>query len=388
MAMLSVIVPIYNTRDYLKKCIESILNQTFKDMELILVDDGSTDGSAEVCQNYVLTDKRVKYIYQENAGAAIARKTGVFAAEGKFIGFVDSDDYIDEDFYEKMMEIALKYDVDLVESSFFKPETKRAYIRIKEGLYKTESQMNYIKDNFLCYNNTFKSGIEVSNNTKIFKRNLLKPVLEKYSKYNKRINCGEDRIITSMYILVCKSVYISNICGYKYVCRYSSVTHSADKNSLQNLADYYMILSSVFMEDVRSETLMNQLEIDVKNLLICIPRLMGFSINNQFKRYTYSIKYDSDSKIALYGAGIVGKDYYKSMVGENKLPVIWVDVNYLNMKEEFDVKPISELKNVEFDYVIIAVLYETVADEIKNNLINMGIPKEKILWEEPVFIEY
>lgn len=106
--MVSVIVPVYNVEKYLGRCIESILGQTYCDFELILVDDGSTDASGEICDEFALLDKRIKVIHQKNQGQAVARNNALDVAEGEFFAFVDSDDYIHPQMYEKLLENAKK----------------------------------------------------------------------------------------------------------------------------------------------------------------------------------------------------------------------------------------------------------------------------------------
>lgn len=100
--MISVIVPIYNTEKYLKKCLDSIRNQTFTDFEVILVDDGSTDKSSEICKEFTDNDKRFKYYYKENGGSSSARNLGLRQATGEYIAFIDSDDSIDKDYLETL----------------------------------------------------------------------------------------------------------------------------------------------------------------------------------------------------------------------------------------------------------------------------------------------
>lgn len=99
---ISIIVPIYNAEKYIDKCIESIINQTFKDIEIILINDGSSDGSRNIIDRYAKKDKRIIAIYQENSGPSVARNKGIKIAKGKYIGFVDSDDYIEETMYEEL----------------------------------------------------------------------------------------------------------------------------------------------------------------------------------------------------------------------------------------------------------------------------------------------
>lgn len=111
--LISVIVPIYKVEQYLHRCVDSILNQTYKHLEIILVDDGSPDGCPIICDEYAKKDSRVKVIHQENTGVSAARNVGLDIAKGDYITFVDSDDWLDLDTYEKIVSIGLKADIVL-----------------------------------------------------------------------------------------------------------------------------------------------------------------------------------------------------------------------------------------------------------------------------------
>lgn len=115
---LSIIIPIYKVEPYLHKCINSILAQTFADFELILVDDGSPDKCGEICDEYAKRDTRIKVIHKENGGVSAARNAGLEIAQGEYIGFVDSDDYIEKDMYEILYKLSKEYDADIVECGF------------------------------------------------------------------------------------------------------------------------------------------------------------------------------------------------------------------------------------------------------------------------------
>ena len=119
MTKISVVVPIYNNEKYLENCIASICNQIFKDIEIILVDDGSTDSSPKICDEFAKKDGRIKVIHKENAGLGVAYNTGINAAEGEYIGFVESDDFINEHMYGDLYELAAKSNVDIVKSGWF-----------------------------------------------------------------------------------------------------------------------------------------------------------------------------------------------------------------------------------------------------------------------------
>ena len=114
MPRLSIIVPVYKVEKYIHKCVDSILNQTFTDFELILVDDGSPDNCGRICDEYAEKDSRVRVIHKENGGLSDARNYGIDAAEGSILGFVDSDDMIDNDMYDQMIRFLDNNELDIV----------------------------------------------------------------------------------------------------------------------------------------------------------------------------------------------------------------------------------------------------------------------------------
>ena len=118
--MISIIVPVYNAEAYLDRCIKSILNQTHRDFELILVDDGSTDSSIDICYKYAQKDSRIIVISQQNSGPGIARNRGLEIASGDYIGFVDSDDYIHSSMYELLYYAAISNSADIVQCGYIK----------------------------------------------------------------------------------------------------------------------------------------------------------------------------------------------------------------------------------------------------------------------------
>ncbi len=120
MPKISVIVPVYNSEKYLPRCLDSIVNQTLEDIEIICVDDGSTDGSAAILNEYAIRDERIKVIIQKNGGSSLARNIGIARATGKYIGFVDADDHIKNDFYKHLYLAAELYRADVVQCGYYK----------------------------------------------------------------------------------------------------------------------------------------------------------------------------------------------------------------------------------------------------------------------------
>ena len=113
MPVISVVVPVYNTECFLRECIESVLNQTYTNFELILIDDGSTDGSGAICVEYAQKDRRIRVFRQNNSGVSSARNKGIVESAGKYICFIDSDDFISVNYFEYLYSLLKKYNADI-----------------------------------------------------------------------------------------------------------------------------------------------------------------------------------------------------------------------------------------------------------------------------------
>ncbi|MBR4857561.1 MAG: glycosyltransferase [Clostridia bacterium] len=159
--LVSVIIPVYNVEEYLRECVDSVLNQTYKHFEIILVDDGSTDSSGKICDEYVENDERISAVHQKNGGLSAARNSGLSEAEGKYVYFLDSDDYITDNALETLVEIAEKDNSDIV---FFDAvsfadtddfEVSQNYIR--KNKYNTDLGINIFK--LMTQNNEFHSPV-------------------------------------------------------------------------------------------------------------------------------------------------------------------------------------------------------------------------------------
>ena len=176
MDKISIVVPIYNVEKYLRKCIESILKQTYYNLEIILVDDGSTDSSGEICDEYKNKDSRIIVIHQKNKGMSSARNSGIKCATGKYIGFIDSDDYIEKDMYEILLKNIIDYSADIaicgfafVENNKVVPKEFTGDINVLdrqtalEELIKDRKIQSYVWNKLYkreIWNNiTFKSGV-------------------------------------------------------------------------------------------------------------------------------------------------------------------------------------------------------------------------------------
>lgn len=141
--LISIIVPVYNVEVYLCQCIESIIEQTYKNIEIILVDDGSKDTSGQICDDYAQKDKRIKVIHKKNGGLSDSRNAGIAVATGKYIAFVDSDDWIEKSMYEKMLKKCKEFNADICVCGYFREYKDKTVseLNFAENVYKTKDAL-------------------------------------------------------------------------------------------------------------------------------------------------------------------------------------------------------------------------------------------------------
>lgn len=258
---LSIIVPVYNVRSYLGDCIESILAQTFTDFELIIVDDGSTDGSAEICDTFLERDSRIKVIHKENSGVVSARKAGIMAARGKYAGYVDGDDWIEKDMYEKMVHYMEEYDCDLVmcdiihESKSLPLSSGGTSTDIENGYYDREKLKEKILPTMIYAGEFYKFGIYPVIWNKLYKREKL---IKHQSAVYDTIKTGEDAACVYPYLLDSDSMYfIKDLSLYHYRHSENSMTAAYDGMYFERFKTLYDFFSR---SDLAKSPYANQLD--------------------------------------------------------------------------------------------------------------------------------
>mgnify|MGYP001860306502 CR=1 FL=1 len=236
---ISVIVPVYNAEKYLSDCIDSILNQTLKEFELILINDGSTDNSLQICREKAAKDSRIKIINKKNEGQGYARNIGIDSAKGEFITFVDSDDYIDNEAYEKMYELCKKYHADYCVTPFsIKSNIKKDEIKIYEG---REIKNKILIDLLGNYpQNSIGSVIGPSVCTKLFNSKIIKD--NKIKFISERQYSSEDNIFNINYILFSNKVVMYNKNFYHYRNVDNSFSHRYRDEYLKKINNMYIYI--------------------------------------------------------------------------------------------------------------------------------------------------
>lgn len=255
---ISIIVPVYKVESYLNRCIDSILAQSFTDFELILVDDGSPDKCGEICDLYAEKDNRIRVLHKENGGLSSARNIGIKNAMGKYIGFVDSDDYIRQDMFSVLYQAAEKYSSDLVICDLLKVYENQIVnedLSIDEGLNHF-TNLQALNDLYEYSNGAFTTGITNSQwwifaVNKLYKKDLFKNIRFE----NGRI--FEDEFIAHKIIYSCSKITVVKKKLYYYVQRPDSIIHSPF--SIKKLDKVYALKERVdFFEEKKLLTLRDQ----------------------------------------------------------------------------------------------------------------------------------
>lgn len=222
--LISVIVPVYNVERYLERCVTSLIEQTHKNLEIILVDDGSPDNSGKLCEQLARCDDRIKVIHKENGGLSSARNAGLNVAKGNFLSFIDSDDFIESDMIKKMYDDILQESADIATigrlDDFEDKESVLSFLAEKRTVYNRVEAMSRLLT---------RRGIDVSVCDKLFKKELFENI-----RFPEGENNEDCAIIFNVFEKAEKVVHTEGI-GYHYCHRNSSITTTLSMKSLYDM---------------------------------------------------------------------------------------------------------------------------------------------------------
>ena len=242
MPKVSVIIPVYNVEKYLRECLDSVINQTLKDIEIICVDDGSTDKSPDILQEYQNKDKRIKVFSQKNLSQGYARNRAIKIAKGDYICFVDSDDWIDEQALENSYEYAVKNNAEVVQFNYktfyeekneYKNSNFAQQIEQKYGL-------NLVNKTFYSYKDVVINDFH-SFDMHVVNKLYLRKFIENNNIHFSNKRYGEDWLFAVSTLFSAKKIYYLNLYNYYYRYRHNSSSHSSHKY----LSDIFSILKDV-----------------------------------------------------------------------------------------------------------------------------------------------
>lgn len=387
--MISVIVAVYNVENYLKQCIESICRQTYRDLEIILVDDGSSDGSGKICDLYQKEDARITVIHKVNGGLVSARKAGLRVSHGRYIAYLDGDDWIEDTMYERLMSCILKFDVDVAMCGRYEDigkHSKAVYHGIGEGKYEKKQMSESIYPRMIVNKAFFKWGIFPGVWDKLFKRECIEPF---QMEVDDRIQMGEDAVCVYPCLLNVKSIYILQECLYHYRQTVGSMVRQVPDYEQERMR--FSILYQAGMKQFeRYQHVFDCREQWEKYILfLMIPRADGLYRGFSELSWLFPFpKVKRGMRIVLYGAGIYGQRLYEYIKKTNFCEsVLWVDGNYMVFqKMGLDVVPPNNIQIEMIDQIVVALSYAEPRTALYYELVEKyGSEKISVIDESVVF---
>lgn len=368
--LISVIVPIYNVEAYLRKCLDNICEQTYRNLEIILVDDGSTDGSYRICEAFQQKDSRVVLLHKENGGLVSARKAGVAISKGQYISFVDGDDWISPDMYEMLAALLQENSFpDMIafghveeHKHFHRPVRNNfpsGLYRVNEGVFQAKTAI--MTDVF------FQCKILPYIWDKLIRAELLMKQLPKVSS---EIVIGEDAACVFSCIEMIETILIADCCPYHYRQREDSIMKSLKEQNHSNFQDIYRLLRPVVDA--------GQLHCYLFNILL----IKGYTkIGSDMCLFPFE-EIRANERIFLYGAGVFGKVLCNYIEQSSHLLLAgWADRNYKYYQElGYPVAPYKSVFTAEYDHIVIAIMDGMVCRAVKEKLVLEGIAPDKILY--------
>lgn len=387
---ISIIVAVYNIELYIGRCIDSILEQTYSQFEVILVDDGSTDGSSAICDFYKQRDDRIKVIHKANGGLVSARKAGLTAAQGEYVGFIDGDDWIEPKMYEHMVRLVQEHQADMVMGGSVEDvdgQTVNKINRIKAGVYNKERLCKEVYPYMLCTDIFFSMGIQPYIWNKLMRRELAQ---EFVSTVDDRIRVGEDVAVIMPMLLRADKVVISDKCRYHYCIRRTSMMwqKEEEEREWEELCILHKFLRKAFSIYQGKYQLESQLDYyEVMNMLTrTYGRIAQREIDGNLWPFNYKI---GTGKCIVYGAGNFGRAVYSYL--QRLYPgkvCMWVDSNFYRYQlMELPVDRVEEIIEKQEMDILIAVLDSDLIGLIKKNLMELGIGEKWIYSIEVELIE-
>lgn len=388
MPKISIIVPVYNVEKYLGQCLDSILAQTYKDIEIIVIDDGSTDNSYQIAQEYAGRDGRIRLIHQENKGLVATRDVGIALAKGEWIGFVDSDDWIAPQMYEELANCMGKYKCDLVSSDLMHiiqgKHEFNTYDNYPKGLYSKSEIEEKIYPTMLHDYAVNSKGLRCYLVTKLFRKDIMEEVS---AEMDSRVVYGEDAMRLYRYVLKCNSIYLTRKAFYYYNVRYGSLSSYFDEKILLNNYYLYQNLFRAFYGLPAESVLMRQLKQYVLHLEQRV--LMNAYHLDRFNMMHWAFDCFHpyyNKKFIIYGAGVCGQALFREISIREKTNslVAWLDKNpEPHIQSGHNVQPVSDINNLSYDYIFVALIRPEVAESVRNELVETyHVDSEKIITGE------
>ncbi len=377
--LISVVVPVYGIDRYLGICIESLIKQTYKNLEIILVDDGSPDRCPELCDLYARKDARIRVIHQKNKGLVEARKAGLAAATGTYAGYVDGDDWVEPSFYEELYRAMAASGADLVVAGQKKDLFDSRTVMLSEipaGRYQGK-RLQELKKNMISFGEFFRFGITTYLWNKLFRREMLLP---HQNAVDPRISIGEDAAVVYPYLMDCRSVQIIDCSAYHYRQREDSMlkktaSFAREAAGLRLLYGQLQAFAARYPEEYRLKE-----QVDDLLLATAIMRSGGVLKELQEEYTPYSREFYGKD-IVIWNAGTFGQQLAARIRENGYCRVVgMIDEDFWEYRRCcLDVDPADAIDDMRYDYILIATVNSRIAESIRTRLLWRGIPAGRIL---------
>lgn len=320
---ISIIIPIYNSEKYLARCIETVIGQTYKNLEIILVNDGSRDKSLNICKYYQSKDSRIVIIDKINEGVSVARNTGIDAATGKYIGFVDADDWIEPNMYESMLNNIEKYKCNIAFCNFTKDTKYGRYfkkINVNKNVLSKLDIINELIANMIGIEDILPKYHYVMGS--IWRCLYNRDFLNKYNlKFRSGISIMEDLVFNIQALIFCDKVCIDHGCYYHYIKNKSSSLHTYNEKMWHDNVQVHNLLEQILHDADLDEYLRNRLDSRYIAMAAC-------AVGNEV--YRGNAKLNQRIRVAKY---IMNDSKLKEVLNRAKLNN-FKNLRYLRSKEE------------------------------------------------------
>ena len=371
---LSVIIPVYNAAPYLRRCLDSVLGQTRVPDEIICVDDGSTDDSYVILNEYAEYNESMILIKTENHGEVAAKKLAIKYVTSQYVTFVDSDDWIDDTMYDEMLGKIKQYDVDVVTSGLIRDYGNSIVDEsehIDAGYYSEQVLDESVLNNMIDLNTFFRKNVAFNVVNKIFRKEIL---YKWQNRVPNSISVGEDICVSYPAIMDSKSIYVTGKNYYHYCIRDDSVMGAMNPQvygSIKQMLDY---MGNIYVHSFADKAIDSKqyLFLNTYMRLFWKPEDILTYDNGYLKFYGFI---PEDSRVVIYGAGGFGVCFERFLKEKTDLNVVaWVDKS----AQRNGVQRPDILHDVEFDIILIAILIADIIDVVYEQLRNYNIPSSKI----------
>ena len=381
MSLISVIVPIYNLDAYLYQCVSSILQQTYKNLEIILVDDGSTDNAVEICELFRKSDPRIRVIAKPNGGLVSARKAGLNAANGDYVYYVDGDDWIDLDCIEQYYHYARRDGADIVIGNYRREFLGNFVIMqntLNPGFYNREAIEKNLLPTMIYDGNFFNHGLKTYSWGKLYRREL---VAKLQNDVPNDVMVAEDASLVYPAIYNAKSVSLTNIVGSNYRQRPNSMLKpsSLDPSESIRIASAFSYLSSAL--DARTSAYNFLYQLRAYFAATTITRFGGFlNEESTYRNFNLFGNIPRDSRLALYNSGSFGQHVFRHLKASSCYQLAgWFDKDYQEC--QLLKMPVTNPESIgvcNFDYLIVPSFDAHVQAEVDLLFDSLSLPKSKI----------